>query len=854
MCPGYRRSLIAKSHLNGSVVSPRMPLNVQETLEQLELSEKVALTAGVDMWHTVPVPRLEIPSVRTSDGPNGIRGTQFFNSEPAACLPASLGLGATWDQDLLYQVGELLAAESRAKSAHVVLAPTINIQRSPLGGRSFESFSEDPLLSGKLATQYVRGLQDNKVAACIKHFVTNDQENGRMGSNSVVTDRALREIYLKPFEIAVREANPKAFMTAYNKLNGTHVSENEILATVLRGEWKWRGLVMSDWFGTYSTSDAVNAGLDLEMPGPPRWRGQQLTHALLSNKVTTETLDERVSNVLEIVKYSQESGIPFNGPESTNNTPKTRQLLRKLVSDSTVLLRNDADILPLDKTKKVAMIGPNAKATAFCGGGSASLRPYYTVSPFEGVTSKTGSEPDYAVGAYAHKELPDFAHYLTSESGEKGIWDVRFYNDKRGSEGRKCFDELTIEQTKLFLFDYSHKDIPDDHVFYVDATASLRVPQDGVYDFGITLLGTAKLYIDDKRVLDCTKDQENGDSFFGEGTKEKIGSIELKANTDYAVRLEFGSEATSPRERGGLVSNGGGAVQAGMARQAAPEETIAEAVELAKSAEQLILFSGLNMAWESEGYDRPNMSLPPHNDALIEAVLDVNPDAVIVIQSGAPVEMPWAHKAKTIVHATFGGNETGNGIADVLFGDVNPSGKLPITYPLKVQHTPSYYNFGHPKRTLYGEDVFVGYRHYEKVDRDVLFPFGHGLSYTSFELTKLDVSKKDNEIVTVTVDVKNTGSKMGAETVQVYVSQDTPSIVRPVKELRGFSKVELDAGKTKTVSVELDVDQATSFWNEYISKWTSEAGKYHVHVGTSSAGKHLSGEFAVDKTKNWVGL
>lgn len=828
-------------------------IDVQETLEQLTLSEKVSLLAGVDIWHTYPVERLGVPSVRTSDGPNGIRGTKFFNSEPAACLPASLGLGATWDAHLLYQVGELLAAESRAKSAHVVLAPTINIQRSPLGGRSFESFSEDPLLSGKLAVQYVKGLQDNKVAACIKHFVANDQENGRMGSDSVVTDRALREIYLKPFEIAVREAQPKAFMTAYNKLNGTHVSEHEILGTVLRGEWKWRGLVMSDWFGTYSTSAAVNAGLDLEMPGAARWRGSQLTHAVLSNKVTTETIDERVTNVLELVQYAQESGIPFDGPETTNNTPKTRALLRKLVADSTILLRNDGGILPLDKTRKVAMIGPNAKTTSFCGGGSASLRPYYTVSPFEGVTSKTGSEPAYAVGAYAHKELPGFSAFLTNRSGEEGVWDVEFFLKPYGSKERICFDTLTIEETKLFLFDYGHKEVPESGVFYVDATATLRVPQDGVYDFGMTLLGTAKLYIDDKLVLDCTKDQEDGSSFFGEGTKEKIGSIELTAGTAYSVRLEFGSEATSPRERGGLVSNGGGAVQAGMARQSAPEELIAEAVTLAKESEQVILFSGLNMAWESEGYDRPDMSLPPHNDALIAAVLEAQPNTVVVIQSGAPVEMPWASKAKTIVHATFGGNETGNGIADVLFGDVNPSAKLPITYPLKVQHTPSYYNFGHPKRTLYGEDVFVGYRHYEKVDRDVLFPFGHGLSYTSFEVSNLVVSKQDS-VVSVTVDITNTGYKTGAETVQVYVSQDTPSIVRPVKELRGFTKIELGAGEKQTVTVELDIDQATSFWNEYISKWTSEKGGYKVLVGTSSAGEHLEGEFKVDKTKNWLGL
>ncbi|KAJ5688899.1 hypothetical protein N7462_003291 [Penicillium macrosclerotiorum] len=348
--------------------------DIEKLLKQLTQEEKVALLSSEDFWHTVPIPRLKIPSIRLSDGPNGVRGTHFFSSVPAACLPCGTAVGATFDRDLALQVGHLLAAEAKAKGAHVILGPTINIARGPLGGRGFESYSEDPLLSGILAGHYCKGLKERNISATLKYFVCNDQEHDRMAVNSIVTDRALREIYLLPFMIAIGLGDPNAIMTAYNKVNGIHAAEHpDLLQKILRDEWKWDGLLMSDWFGTYSTSEAVNAGLDLEMPA---------------------ALNARVRAVLKLIQKSSKSGIPQRAPETRLNRAKDRALLRKIASEAIVLMKNEGNVLPLDKTKKVAVIGPNAKIAAYCGGGSAALNPYYTVTAFKGIlqTAAAGVE------------------------------------------------------------------------------------------------------------------------------------------------------------------------------------------------------------------------------------------------------------------------------------------------------------------------------------------------------------------------------------------------------------------------------------------------------------------------------
>lgn len=332
-----------------------MPLDVEHVLSQLTPAEKVSLLAGTDWWHTKSVPRLSIPALRFTDGPNGVRGTRFFNGVPAACFPCGTALGATFNTSLLEDCGRLMALEAKAKGAHVILGPTINMQRSPLGGRGFESFSEDPLLAGKCAAAVVRGIQREGVAATIKHFVCNDQEHERLAVNSIVSQRALREIYLKPFQIVMREGGPAALMTSYNKVNGTHASESAwLLGGVLRGEWKWEGLVMSDWYGTYSVSESINSGLDLEMPGPSRWRTDALTHALRSKKVLPSKLDERVRQMLKFINWTERSGVEENAPEEARDVKETGEFLRKVAAETIVLMKNEKKVLPLDRTKTVS--------------------------------------------------------------------------------------------------------------------------------------------------------------------------------------------------------------------------------------------------------------------------------------------------------------------------------------------------------------------------------------------------------------------------------------------------------------------------------------------------------------------
>ncbi|RDW92181.1 beta-glucosidase-8 [Coleophoma crateriformis] len=826
-------------------------LDIEALIEQLTLTEKVALTAGSDFWHTTAIPRLDIPALRLSDGPNGVRGRRFFNGVPAACLPCATALGATFDRDLLKSAGILLGKEAKSKGAHVLLGPTINIQRSPLGGRGFESFSEDPFLSGVLAGEYCKGVKEEDIIATLKHFVCNDQEHERMAVDSIVTERALREIYLMPFMLAIKSGMPEAMMTAYNKVNGTHVSENPKIYEILRKEWKWSGLVMSDWFGTYSTTEAVTAGLDLEMPGPSRWRSDALAHAVSSNKLPEFVLDERVREVLNLINVATKSGVPADAEEEIRNTADDQALNRRFASESIVLLKNEGSILPLKKDKTVAVIGPNAKVATFCGGGSASLLPYYTVSPFEGVSAKC-SDVKFSQGAYSHKELPLLGRLMKTFDGKLGFH-FRAYLEPPSVKDRECVDDLHITDSNCFLLDYKCDRIKTDLV-YADFTGTFTPEEDGVYEFGVTVQGTAKFYIDGELIIDNTENQIAGGSFFGSGTIEVTGTKELVGGKTYTLLSQWGSRPTSKLQAHGVVSFGIGGHRLAGCRIMDPASAIADAVKLAGEVDQVVLFAGLNGDWESEGHDRANMDLPPYSDELISKVLDANPNTTVVIQSGTPVAMPWASKAKSLVQAWYGGNETGNAIADVLFGDVNPGGKLPLTFPKRVQDNPAFLNYrSEGGRTLYGEDVYVGYRYYEKTETDVLFPFGYGLSYTTFSLSSLTLTTTA-QTVTATVTVKNTGAVAGTETVQLYISPKDPSIGRPNKEMKGFQKVLLQPGESKEVTIEVDTKLATSFYGEIRKAWISEQGEYEALVGNSSQADFLKASFKVEKTTYWVGL
>ena len=707
-----------------------------------------------------------------------------------------------------------------------------------------------------MAGSYCLGLKEKDIIPTIKHFVCNDQEHERMAVDSILTDRALREIYLMPFMLAIKMSKPQAVMTAYNKVNGTHVSENHKLIDILRKDWNWQGLLMSDWYGTYTTSDAIIAGLDLEMPGPTRWRTDALSHAVASNKVREHVLDESVKIVLETIKLASKSGIPENQKEGVRDYPEDRALLRRVAAESIVLLKNENNTLPLDRTKTVAVIGPNSKIAAYCGGGSAALLPYYAITPFEGVSKKC-ENVRFAQGTYAHKELPKIGEKLQTPDGNRKGFIFRAYDERKNCSTRELIDERYLTDSRVFLADYKNDKLRS-NIFYVEMDATFTPEEDGIYDFGLAVHGTANLYIDDDMLIENTTNQIQGSVFFGSGTHEKIGSLKLNAGQSYKVHVEFGTAQTSDLESPGIVSFGYGGFRLGGCKRLDPEAAIAEAVDLAKKVDQVVVFAGLSGDWESEGFDRPHMDLPGHSDELIRRVIEANPKAVIVNQSGTPVTMSWVEQASAIVHAWYGGNEAGNAIADVLFGDTNPCGKLSLSWPRLLSHNPAYLNYcSEGGRVLYGEDIYVGYRYYDKLNLPPLFPFGHGLSYSTFDFSSLSIQPSHSSPEThleVSVTVKNTGEKKGKEVVQVYVAQDKPSIRRAVKELKGYGKVELAPGEEKRVSVEVEKKYACSFWEERRERWLLEKGHYKVLVGPSGQGPFLEGQFDIDATSSWVGL
>ena len=833
-------------------------IDVDAVLSGLSFDDKIQLLAGTDFWHTKALPQHGIPSLRTTDGPNGARGPQFFNGVPAACFPCGTALGALWDQDLLFQAGELMGEETKAKGSHILLGPTINMQRGPLGGRGFESFSEDPVLAGLAAAAITKGVQKTGVAATVKHFVCNDQEHQRMAYNAIVTERALREIYLMPFQISIRDADPIALMTAYNKVNGLHNSESpKIMNEILRQEWGWKGAIMSDWFGTYSTSDSVNAGLDLEMPGPTKWRGGILEHALTSNKVSVHTLDQRARKMLELVNHCAKSGVPENAPVGRLDNSQVEGLLRRCAAESIVLLKNEREVLPFKKDKSLLVIGPNAKVATFCGGGSASLNPYYTVTLFDGIKSKLTGELDFALGSYSHKELPLLGVQVTTtpESNSKEGVIFRAYNEPPEDASRKAVDEISITNTYLLLPDYActHLKSP---LWYATVDAYFIAERTGSYEFGLCVCGTAKLFVDDKLVVDNETKQFSGETFFGNGTVEEKGTIQMEKGKTYHVYISFASSPTSKLKNPGVTAFPNGGMRIGGAWVLDPQEEIKHATTLAEKAEQVVICAGLNMDWEGEGADRADMKMPGHIDELISSVAKANPNVAVVLQSGTPVEMPWLDKVATLVQAWYGGNETGNAIADVLFGDVNPSGKLPLSFPIRVQDNPAFLNYrSEGGRTLYGEDVYIGYRWYESLRMNVAFPFGHGRSYTTFELSDLKVTT-DEKTLLVKLRLENKGSVAGAETVQVYVAQKKPSIRRPPKELKGFTKKLLQAGDSADVSIDILLKYAASYWDEGRDAWVMEKDEYKVYVGISSetGPQSLTGTFKIDKTAWWNGL
>ncbi len=820
--------------------------DVEELLGQMTVQEKVAMLAGTNMWYTVPVERLGIPSLKMSDGPNGARGAGgFTGGVKAACFPAEISLASTWNIDLLERVGHALAREAKMKGAQVLLAPTVNIQRSPLGGRNFESFSEDPFLSARLAVAYITGLQREGVGASIKHYVCNDEEFERFSLSSEVRERALREIYLQPFQTAVREVQPWTIMAAYNLVNGIAASENSYLLTeILRNEWGYDGVVMSDWFmSVKSTAASVNAGLDLEMPSP-QWRGEKLLEAVERGEVEETTLDVSVRRLLQLLVKAGLFEHPQEVPEQDTDLPEHRTLIREAAAEGCVLLRNEEHLLPLQREDltSIAVIGPNAKVAQMMGGGSAQVNAHYAITPFQGIANTVGDHISvrYEQGCTNHKYQPllDMNLLLAGKEGSEHGLAIEYFNSSDLS-GTPIFKE-TKTTSEFMWFAEMPKGV-DPQQFSLRATGRFTPQETGDYTFGLVSADRSRLSIDGREVIDNWSQPTTGGDFLG--TPEVQETISLEAGGQYLLTLEYAKSKEI------LLA----AVRLGCLPPL-PADAIERASALAAASDVAIVCVGFGGEWQSEGFDRPNMDLPGKQDALVEQVAAANPRTIVLLNTGSPITMPRLEKVAAVVQAWYPGQECGNAIADVLFGDTNPSGKLPQTFPVRLEDNPAYLDFpGENGKVYYGEGLFVGYRYYEKKKIAPLFPFGFGLSYTTFTYGSLSLSAQKigpDDLLQVSVEITNTGQRTGKEIVQVYVRDEQARLQRPEKELKAFAKVQLEPGERKTVTLSLARD-ALAYYDDLAHEWVAEAGEFEVFVGASSQDIRARATFTLTATTRW---
>ena len=673
-----------------------MALKYADLISQMTLEEKASMCDGLDYWHSQPIERLGIKSISLNDGPHGIRKkgdpdaakkgeTSLLKGVPAICFPTASATACSWDPDLIEKMGEALGDECLKEKVSVLLGPGTNIKRSPLCGRNFEYFSEDPLLAGEMAASFINGVQSKGIGTSLKHYAANNQETRRMTVNSVVDERTLREIYLAPFETAVKKAQPWTVMCSYNRLNGTYAAENKWLLTdVLRGDFGYKGLVVTDWGAENQRVPGLLAGQELEMPTSSGEGARLIAEAVKNGTVDESVLDEAVDKLIDMVKKAEKVLGDY-----TYDADAHHQLAREIAAQCMVLMKNDGGLLPLKKDAKIAVIGEMAMKPRYQGAGSSLINPIKIDSAYDTMT-QMGIKFDYAQG------------YATSKKGRKS-----------------------------------------------------------------------------------------------------------------------------------------------------DDEYIADAVAKAKNTDVAVLFIGLTDEFETEGNDRKHLGIPPLHDRLVNEVLKVNKNVVVVLSGGASIEMPWADEVPAILNAFLTGQASGSAVCDILFGDVNPSGKLSETYPVMLSDNSSVNYFpGTPVSVEYRESVYVGYRYYDTAGKAVRFPFGHGLSYTTFEYSDLQLSAdkiQDTDTLKVTFKIKNTGDRDGAEVAQLYVSDVESTIFRPVKELKGFKKVFLKAGEEKTVEIELS-KRAFAYYNVNLQDWHVESGEFKILVGASSRDIKLEASVQVEST------
>ena len=808
---------------------------IESLLDAMTLEEQVNLLAGRDFWTTVPVERLAIPAIKVSDGPNGARGGgSFIGGVTAAAFPVAIALSSTWNVDLVHEIGGALAGEALSKGARVLLAPTVNMHRSPLNGRNFECYSEDPYLSAELVVAYITGLQAKGVAATVKHFIANDSEYQRDTISSDVDTRTLHEIYLPPFEAAVKRGKTWALMTSYNRLNGTYVSEqSDLINGLLKTHWGFDGLAMSDWFGTKSTAAGLNGGLDLEMPGPARYRGEKLLAAVQAGETTPAAVREAARRALRLIDRVGGFADPTIAPERADDRPETRALIRRAGAEGIVLLKNDG-ALPLQASPgmKIAAIGPNAAAAQIMGGGSAQLNPHYSISPLEGLRAAL---PDallaHEVGCTNDRLVPTYRGEVT----------IDFF-DGLDMVGAVKHQVKSAEAICMFVGEIGAD------LDWKNCSARLRssfvAEHSGEHAIGLVVTGPARVLLNGAVVLDAS-DWRAGEEYFGNASNERVAHATLNAGQHCELVVEYRAAQNSPPHMSITVIRLGLAPLLG-------EAAIASAVAVARASDIALLFAGLTGEWDGEGIDRPHMDLSGRQNELIERVAAVNAKTIVVLQTGGPIAMPWLDKVAGVLEAWYPGQECGNAIADVLLGKTDPGGRLPQTFPGRIEDNPAFINYpGEGGHVRYGEGIFIGYRYYEKKKVAPLFPFGFGLSYTSFTVVNLRLSSSviaPGATFVASIDVVNTGQRAGWCVVQFYIADMKVSVARPDKELKAFSKVWLKPDETKTVEAAFDM-RALAFYDSARAAFAAEAGEFELRAGFSSADIHASAPFHL--TGDW---
>lgn len=804
----------------------RIDAQVEALLSELTLKEKVALLSGKDAWRTVPNARVGISSITVTDGPHGVRATEEGGriGGPATSFPTGVSMAAAWNPDLIEQVGVALAEETRAKGCDVLLGPCVNIVRHPLAGRNFEAYAEDPYLAGRTGTAYVRGVQSRGIGTSLKHFAANNQETERDRGSSEVDERTLREIYLSQFEMVVKEANPWTVMCSYNRLNGTYASEHRHLLTeILKEEWGYDGAVISDWGATHSIVESVRAGLDLEMPGPARYYGSLLVEAVKKWQIEPEAVDEAARRMLRLILRAA-AGREENGPGSVN-TPEHQQLARKLAAESIVLLKNERNVLPLKPgtVKRVAVIGPQAAVGAIGGGGSSFLESPYRVSPLEALKARLDGQVElvYERGCENRVTLPYFGgEYLKPAEGEGPGLLGRYYANAE-FQGETIMERVDSHLDFWYFNLAPLEQMPQ--AYSVRWTGTLTPPTTAEYILEAANSGTFRLWLDGELVVENAGPLATNGSPVAHSTVR----IPLEAGRTYDLKAEY----IRWKEIGWPTMQ----IRFAPDQTATADADMARAVEAARSADVALVFIGYPQGFETEGTDRPDMKLTGRQDELVRAVAAANPNTVVVLNTGVPIEMDWADTVPGLVEAFYPGLEGGNAVADVLLGTANPSGKLPVTFPRRLKDTPAYTTFPGGRKVLYGEGIFVGYRYYDYKDVAPLFPFGHGLSYTSFAYSDLEVpaGARVGDTVTVALTVTNTGSVAGSEVVQLYVGDPVSSLPRPPRELKGFAKVNLAPGESRRVTFTLD-KRSFAFYEPVQGAWVAEPGEFTLEAGSSS--------------------